>query len=438
MDEIFLERTLNFLLFWGVWLLAPLMFDISTAIVYFISLFFHSYKAKPVPELTFYPMVTIVVPVYNSTGNLYQCLRSILYQSYPVDCIHVICVDNGSQDNSFEVFQRFQAEHHELAVSWAKLDRPGKSRALNAGLYSGKGSYLCNLDSDTTLDKDAIMQVVKTFENDPSLVAATGTIRVDKELGKNFGFIDIVNYCEVIEYLIAFDVGRRYQTLTNTLFTLSGAFSVFRRDIILQSFMYQDRTLAEDTDLTFYIRNAVKNKKARIGSISSAVAFVEPIESLSRLYSQRVRWQRGEIEVASISFSNIPNAFQAVKEFTGRILISDHTQAFSRLTWTFLIPFLYFLGYSLPLVVISMTGLFLCYLLLDAAYFLVAYKSVNKAYRKDLKKIWWIVLFLPVYRYFSYWFRMSGILMALTELKSWQVENPVTQFTRALKSNKFW
>jgi len=48
------------------------------------------------------------------------------------------------------------------------------------------------------------------------------------------------------------------------------------------------------------------------------------------------------------------------------------------------------------------------------------------------------VFFLPAYRYFSYWFRMSGILMALTEPKSWQVENPVTQLTRALKSYKFW
>lgn len=438
MNDILLERSFNFLLFWGIWLLAPLMFDVSTAIVYFIGLFIYDRKKNEYPELTFYPGVTIVVPVHNSSESLYKCLKSIVNQSYPLHSIHVVCVNNGSTDNSFEVFQRFVACERDLAVTWVTLDRPGKSRALNAGMYSGIGSYLINVDSDTWLDKNAVMEVVKCFEGDPTLVAATGIIRVDKVLGAEHTFIDIINYCEVIEYLVAFDVGRRYQNMTNTLFTLSGAFSAFRRDIILQSFMYQDRTLAEDTDLTYLIRKSVKNKKGRIGAIQGAIAYVEPIESLGRLYSQRVRWQRGEIEVASVCFEKIPGVWRAAFDFTGRILISDHSQAFSRLSWTFLIPFLYFIGYSLPLVIISMIGLFICYLILDTAYFLVAYKGVSKSERKELNKIWWVVFFLPFYRYLCYWFRMSGIVLSLTEIKSWRVENPVNQVKVALNSYKKW
>lgn len=438
MFEVFIERALGFLLFWGIWLLAPLLVDFTTAIVYLGSLFFSKIRNKDdaPDELSYYPYVTIVVPVHNSADTLYKCLQSIAEQSYPVQYIQVVCVNNGSCDSSFEVFQRFQYEHRDMSVMWTSLERSGKSIALNAGIYSGYGSYLINVDADTWLDKDAVHHVVRAFEGDDRLVAATGAIRVEKVLGEGFSLIDIINYCEVVEYLIAFDVGRRYQTMTNTLFTLSGAFSAFRRDIILQSFMYQERTVSEDTDLTFNIRNAVKSKKGRIGCISDAVAYVEPIESLARLYSQRVRWQRGEIEVISAYFKKIPGAWQALFNFTGRVLISDHTLAFSRLAWTFLIPFLYFLGYSLSTVIAAMFGLFVCYLIIDSAYFFVAYMSVDKPYREELKKIWWMVFILPAYRYLSYWFRLAGIIVGVTEQKSWRVENPVKQLVDVIKMYK--
>lgn len=429
MLEIFLERALNFLLFWGIWLFAPLLIDGLTAIVYFATVFTHAKKGRAPDDLSYYPYVTVVIPVYNSAETLGKCLRSIVEQSYPTEYLQIICVNNGSEDNSFNVFQQFQYRHPEISLTWASLDRPGKSIALNVGFYSGQGSYLINVDADTWLDKDAIKQVVLAFEGDSSLVAATGSVRVDKVLGKSFRFVDLVNYCEVIEYLIAFNIGRRFQTLTNTLFTLSGAFSAFRRDVILQSFLYQDRTVSEDTDLTFHIRKIVKARKGRIGCISGAIAYVEPVESLGRLYSQRLRWQRGEIEVMAMYYDKAPGALSALVQFTGRILISDHTLAFLRLSWTFLIPFLYFLGYSLPTVIVAMIGLFMCYFILDGAYFLLAYEAVQKPYRNELKKIWWIIFLLPVYRYLLYWFRLAGIIVGIIEPKRWRVQDPIEQLT---------
>jgi len=434
MLEAFMERALGFLLFWGVWLLAPLLIDISTALVYFVSLLTHREKNEErKTELSYYPIVTVVVPVHNSADTLYKCLYSISQQTYPGHLIQVVCADNGSKDNSFDVFQRFQYRHPEIRLMWTSVERAGKSIGLNSGIYSGEGSYLINVDADTWLDRDAIRQVVLAFENDDSLVAATGSIRVDKVLGGSFSLIDVINYCEVIEYLIAFDIGRRYQNLTNSVFTLSGAFSAFRRDVLLQSYLYQERTVSEDTDLTFDIRKAARTRGGRIGCISRAIAYVEPVESLGRLYSQRVRWQRGEIEVTAMYYDRVPGVMKALVDFTGRILISDHTMAFMRLAWTFLIPFLYFLGYPLPMLMVAMVGLFVCYMLLDGISFLVAYKGSAPSYREELKKIWWVIFILPFYRYLSYWFRVGGIICALTEPQSWRVENPVTQLSGVVK-----
>jgi len=433
MIEVFWEQAIRFGLFWGIWLLVPLLVDVSTAMVYFISFLSNKKrKEEKTEELNYFPYVTIVVPVHNSEDTLYACLRSIARQTYPRDCMQLICVNNGSEDNSFAVFQRFQEEYTTMAVSWTAVERAGKSIALNAGMYSGHGSYMMNVDADVWLDREAVMNVVKTFEKDSSLAAATGSVRVDKKIGEGSTVLDIINYCEIIEYIVAFDVGRRYQDLKNSIFTLSGAFSVFRRDIILQSFLYQTRTVSEDTDLTFNIRKAIQDSGGRIGFIADAIAYVEPIESMSRLYSQRVRWQRGEIEVTGVYYDKVPGIREALGDFVGRILISDHTLSFLRLAWTFLLPFLYFLGYPLPTLLVALMGMFVCYLVLETCTYAIAYKGAEEHYKKGLKKIWWIVFFMPIYRYLSYWFRLAGIIMVLTEEKSWKVENPVTQLADIL------
>jgi len=428
MIEIFIERAVGFGLFWGIWLMVPLLVDVSTALIYFISFLTNkNRKEEKKEELPYFPYIAIVVPVHNSEDTLYACLKSIARQTYPRDCIQVICINNGSQDNSFEVFQRFQEEYTTMSVSWSAVERAGKSMALNAGMYFGQGSYMINVDSDVWLERNAVMNIVKTFEKDSTLVAATGSVRVDKPIGEGSTLIDIINYCEIIEYIVAFDVGRRYQDLKNSIFTLSGAFSIFRRDIILQSYLYQTRTVSEDTDLTFNIRKALEESGGRIGFVADAIAYVEPIESMSRLYSQRVRWQRGEMEVTSLYYDKVPNICEALQDFVGRILISDHTLSFLRLAWTFLLPFMYFLGYPLPTLVIVLIGMFICYLILEICTFFIAYHGSEEYYKKELKKIWWIVFFMPFYRYLLYWFRLAGIITVLTEEKSWKVENPVTQ-----------
>lgn len=438
MFDIFWERSLAFLLFWGIWMLAPLAIDVTMALVYMVMvyLFPESKDRASIPDLSYLPYVSVVIPVHNSAATLHKCLYSIVQQQYPLEKIQVICVNNGSTDNSFQVYSQFQDDYLLANMNWISMESAGKSIALNAGIYMIKGDYIINVDSDAWLDEYAILRMVEAFENDSRLVAATGGIHIDKELGKQTRFIDVMHYCEEIEYLVAFNVGRRYQSLTNNLFTLSGAFSAFRRDVILKSFMYSERTVSEDTDLTFHLRQYQMKGKARMACISSAIAYVEPISSWSKLYSQRVRWQRGEIEVMALYADNKANFIGGLGSYAGRMLVVDHTLAFSRMAWTFLIPFLYFLGYPLPLVLAAFVGLYVCYLILDFLYFLVALREAPSSYRERVKKIWWVMFFLPIYRFITYWFRLSGILISMSEPANWKTENPVQQLREALHNTK--
>lgn len=424
MDSPFAGRVAEFTLTSGIWLAVPLLVDISTGILLCAFLLVWNRKTDLVsrPALTYYPSVTLIIPVHDSAATLAICLESVFAQSYPTTRLEIICANNGSRDESFAVYQRFQNSHPAALLKWIELPRAGKSIALNAGICASNGTYVINVDSDARLDRDAVRRMVEALEAEPDLGAATGSITVNAVAGSGNRCLGFLHTCEAVEYLTAFHVGRQFQTLTNRLFTLSGAFSAFRRDTLLRSFLYSSRTVSEDTDLTFHLRASPHRHQGRIGCVTAAVAFVEPVASLSRLYSQRVRWQRGQLEVSSLY--GFPGR---LLDFTNRMLLADHTLALARMMWTCLFPFLCFLGYPLPLVFGAMFAIYLCYVLLDALLLLSACRSVGKARRRDLIWDWWIVFLLPLYRMLIYWFRIAGIITALTEPAGWQAAPPWEQ-----------
>jgi putative glycosyltransferase (exosortase G-associated) len=303
------------------------------------------------------------------------------------------------------------------------LGAKGKSKALNAGIFVSHGEIVFNVDADTRLAPDALSIVVRAFAADPKLGAVSGSIQVDEVPGTDPWWWRIFNMCEIIEYLQAFRVGRRFQTYRNSMFTISGAFSAFRRDVLVRTHLYDNITVSEDTKLTFDIRS-MQEGRWRIGCVEQAQAFVEPIHSLSRFMSQRLRWQRGELEVLSLYpefYMKTP--IGALGSFVGRILISDHTLAFPRLVWVFIIPFLYSLGYSLPLVAAALWLTYFMYVILEAAFMFSVNATLKETYGHSILRWWYLAFLMPLYRFATYWFRLAGMIYALTETAQWSTLN---------------
>ena len=84
--------------------------------------------------LIYYPPVTLIVPVYNSADTLYACLDSIRNSDYQPEQLDVLLVNNGSKDNSFEIYTAYQKEHPQMNLKWMNSEQ-GKSRALNMALF---------------------------------------------------------------------------------------------------------------------------------------------------------------------------------------------------------------------------------------------------------------------------------------------------------------
>ena len=278
--------------FWAAWIVIPLIMEIVPALGSVGLLVRRRIRDRELPpEPALWPDVTVIVPVYNSADTLEACVDSIAGGTYPAERINVYLVNNASSDNSFEVFARAQAVHPELAMQWLDAAQ-GKSNALNLALYNSQGKYIVHVDSDGVLEPHALANLVRRFEADPTVNVATGAIMVEPSLVEAYrpGPARLLRRLEFMEYAQAFLAGRNYASEVDRVYTLSGAFTAFRSSAILTSWLYNADTICEDTQIAFQMRY---NQRQRLHVCEDAIFFVDPIEGVDKLYTQRQRWQRG-------------------------------------------------------------------------------------------------------------------------------------------------
>lgn len=124
--------------FWFTWLLIPIVVEIIPAVSHALTLQRTVKASKQYQVPLKMPMISIVLPVYNSEQTLYQCISSIAASSYPKQLIQIIVANNHSTDNSFQVFHQAQADFPDLRLQWMNTDA-GRARALNAAIYNSMG-----------------------------------------------------------------------------------------------------------------------------------------------------------------------------------------------------------------------------------------------------------------------------------------------------------
>lgn len=95
-------------------------------------------------------MISVIIPVYNVENYLRQCLDSILNQTYTD--FEVICVNDGSTDNSLNILKEYAKKDSRIKVISQKNKGPSKAR--NVGLKHANSEYICFIDSDDKIEPD--------------------------------------------------------------------------------------------------------------------------------------------------------------------------------------------------------------------------------------------------------------------------------------------
>ena len=115
--------------------------------------------------------ISVIIPVYNAEKYLRECLDSIVKQT--LQEIEIICIDDGSTDNSLAVLREYERKDERLKI--IEQANSGAGVARNAGMKAARGEYLAFMDADDVYCSGALNAVyskAKEFNYDISVFEA--------------------------------------------------------------------------------------------------------------------------------------------------------------------------------------------------------------------------------------------------------------------------
>lgn len=104
------------------------------------------------------PLVSVIVPVYNASTNLAQCVNSLMEQRYRN--LDIILVDDGSTDGSSSMCDQYV--EHDARIRTIHQKNSGVAAARNAGLSASRGAYVTFVDSDDWLKPEALAVAMRS------------------------------------------------------------------------------------------------------------------------------------------------------------------------------------------------------------------------------------------------------------------------------------
>ena len=273
---------------------------------------------------SYYKPVSVIVPAFNEAEVIVNSIRSLLNLHYPE--FEIIVVNDGSKDETISELKenfklrdytkpvRLQVPHAAIKGIYISEDYPnlivvdkqngGKADAINAGINVSSYPLFCSIDADSLLEPDAILKSSKLFIEDDELIATGGIVRVINGCHVKDGAVSDIalpqrtlEAIQVLEYTRAFLSGRTGWNLLKSLLIISGAFGVFRKDMVLAVKGYR-KTVGEDMDLVMRLHMHCLDNKIpyKIFFVPDPVCWTQVPFTLQMLRKQRNRWHRGLID----------------------------------------------------------------------------------------------------------------------------------------------
>jgi cellulose synthase/poly-beta-1,6-N-acetylglucosamine synthase-like glycosyltransferase len=284
-------------------------FDLMLLIPYFIVLFilasygFHRYQlvwmyyrnkknkvTDPKSRFTELPRVTIQLPIFNEQFVVDRLVEAICKMEYPRDRLDIQVLDDSTDetvDVAREVVERYAAMGHPITYIH-RTNREGfKAGALDNGLKSAKGEFVCIFDADFTPYSDWLMKVIHHFaEPHIGMVQTRWT-----HLNRNYSFLTEVEAILLDGHFILEHGGR---SRSNVFFNFNGTAGMWRLQAIKDAGGWEHDTLTEDTDLSY--RSQLKGWKFLYLQDVECPAEL-PIE-MTAFKTQQARWAKGLIQCA--------------------------------------------------------------------------------------------------------------------------------------------
>ncbi|MEZ5090045.1 MAG: glycosyltransferase family 2 protein [Micropruina sp.] len=225
--------------------------------------------------------MSVIVPAYNEGVVLENACSVVAASDYPD--VEVICVDDGSSDNTYDLMRQLAAELP--GVTAMRQQNAGKGAALNRGIKASRGEVLLLVDADGVFARDTITEMVRGFDDD-LIGAVCGDDRPVNLDRVQTRFLALIGH-------VGTGLMRRALHMLGALPVVSGNSGAFRRDVLDATGLLREDTIGEDLELTWRIYRA----GYRVAFRPTALVYAESPSTFRGLWKQRVRWSRGLLPV---------------------------------------------------------------------------------------------------------------------------------------------
>ena len=245
--------------------------------------------------------ISVIIPIYNVEQYLPECLDSILNQTFKE--IEVICVIDGSPDNSLEIVKNYAAKDERIKV--INQVNMGVSTARNRGIKEAKGKYIYFMDGDDYLEEDTFESLYNyATEEDLDVIYfdAVCFSATDQSAKDNTYYIRKNEYPRV-----ASGIDMLTLMAKNKEFRVSPCLQFIRRQHILdKTLFYHEGAIHEDN--AFSLLNIVSSDK---------------VGYTNRTFFHR-RYRDNSIMTSNAAFKNSYGYFTAVNDVLSRLDLYNH------------------------------------------------------------------------------------------------------------------
>jgi len=255
-----------------------------------VGVFAWSSRQKRLPAMPkSIPKVSCLLIAYSEGEELVNPIRTLAYQEYPGEIEIIVVIDGAIQNKeTYEIAKSFESlvkslPNRELVVM-PKWQRGGRVSSMNLGVKIATGKIFMALDGDTSFDNDMVINAVRNFDDD-TVVAVAGNLRVRNASDS------IATRLQALEYLLSIGTGRTGLSSFNMVNNISGAFGIFRIEI-LRLVGGWDTGTAEDLDMTTRLKQRFgSHKDWQIVFDPHIMGHTEVPGTLMGFFDQRIRWE---------------------------------------------------------------------------------------------------------------------------------------------------
>jgi hyaluronan synthase len=238
------------------------------------------------------PRLSVVIPAYNEGAMVRQAVEACARAEYPPDRLEIVVVNDGSTDDTGAHVDRARRDHPDLVQAIHLAANAGKRAALAAGFARASGDVIVTVDSDSLIERGALLAIAGPFR-DARVGVVAGKVCVLNR------FRSILPRMLHVRFVLSFDFLRSVQSSYGTVYCCPGALSAYRASVIKplvpewlrQRFLGGQCTIGEDRAMT----NNVLASGYRAVYQRTAVVHTMAPERYRQLCKMFIRWDRSYI-----------------------------------------------------------------------------------------------------------------------------------------------